>query len=249
MNIIRGSSAFGLALLVVSCGGGSDDGNPQSPEPTPQPTNAAGIWEGSAVTGDQTLNVLGIVTENGEGRLVDGNGTQYVVDSLSGNDGDISLSFTAIAQVGFTFADGSTVATGDLTGSVVEHDSFTGEYDLSTGESGTISMTYNAIYERDSSLDKLTGMWEEEFGVLSFDPSGAFFMQDSFGCVYDGQASIIDSQFNAYALSMTVSSCGDGVDGDYSGLGLLSDLNTTEDLFLLQMNSDKWIFTTSLVRQ
>lgn len=249
MNIIRGLSAFGLALLVVSCGGGSDDGNSESPAPTPQPTNAAGIWEGTAVTGNQTLEVLGIVAENGEGRLVDGNGTQYVIDSLSGNDGDISLSFTAIAQVGSTFVDGSTVATGDLTGSVVEHDSFDGEYELSTGESGTVSMTYNPIYERDSSLDKLTGMWEEEFGVLTFDPSGEFFMQDSFGCVYDGQASIIDARFNAYSLAMTVSSCGDGVNGDYAGVGLLSDLNSTEDLFILQMNSDEWIFTTSLVRQ
>src|SRR5690606_35848251 len=107
---------------------------------------------------------------------------------------------------------------------------------------------YDPLYERDSSLDKLSGLWDEEFGVVSIDQSGSFFMQDSFGCVYDGQVSIIDAQFNAYSLSMTVSSCGAGVDGEYSGLGVLADLNTTEDLFIVQMNSDQWIFTTSLVR-
>lgn len=249
MNVTRSASILGIACLLVSCGGGSDGESPSAPAPpAPEPTNAAGLWEGTAVTGNLTLDVVGIFAENGEGRFVEENGTQYVIDTLSGNDGDITLSFTAIAQVGFTFLDGSTVATGNMTGAVVEHESFTGEYDLSTGESGTISMTYNPLYERDSSLDKLTGLWDEEFGVVSIDQSGSFFMQDSFGCVYDGQVSIIDAQFNAYSLSMTVSSCGAGVDGEYAGLGVLSDLNVAEDLFIVQMNSDQWIFTTSLVR-
>ncbi|HEX7060378.1 MAG TPA: hypothetical protein VF200_00305 [Woeseiaceae bacterium] len=74
-------------------------------------------------------------------------------------------------------------------------------------------------------------------------------MQDSLGCVFDGEASIIDSRFNVYSLSMTISSCGAGVDGEYSGIGILGDLNVSEDLFVVQMNSDEWIFTTSLVRQ
>lgn len=249
MDNRRAWSACGLVLLLASCGGGSGDGGSGSPTPTPVATNPAGIWEGTAVTGNLTLDLLGIVTESGQGRLVDENGTQYVIETLGGNDGDISLSFTAFAQVGFTFIDGSTIAEGNLTGSVAEHESFTGEYELSTGETGTLSMSYNPIYERDSSLDKLTGLWDEQFGVVSIDPSGAFFMQDSFGCVYDGQASIIDLRFNAYSLSMTVSSCGAGVDGQYTGVGVLSDLDTSEDLFILQMNSDQWIFTTSLVRQ
>jgi hypothetical protein len=150
MNTIRGSSVSGLVLLLVSCGGGSHGDSSGSPAPTPEPTNAAGIWEGTAVTGNLTLDVIGIFAENGEGCFIDANGTQYVIDTLSGNDGDVSLSFTAIAEVGFTFIDGSTVATGNMTGAVVEHDSFTGEYDLSTGESGTISRTYNPIYECDS---------------------------------------------------------------------------------------------------
>lgn len=252
MRKISGVSVIALALLVASCGGGSggdDDGGNGSPAPTPEPTNAAGIWEGTAVTGNLTLDVLGIVTEQGEGRFLDENGTQYVIDTLAGNDGDISLTFTAIAEVGFTFIDGSTIATGELSGSVTETSSFSGEYTLSTGETGTMSLTYDTIYERDSSIDKLTGLWDEQFGVMSVDPSGAFFMQDSFGCVYDGEASIIDPEFNAYSLSMTVSSCGAGVDGEYSGVGVLSDLNVADDLLIVQMNSEEWIFTTSLVRQ
>jgi hypothetical protein len=103
------------------------------------------------------------------------------------------------------------------------------------------------VYDRDSSLDKLTGNWQEDFGVVTFDPDGDFFLQDSFGCVYEGQTAIIDSDFNVYRLSMTVSLCGDS-NGQYSGIGVLTDLNDTDDLFIIQMNNDTFIFTTSIVR-
>lgn len=241
--------AIGWAVVLASCGGGSGDGGTTPPPPPPpQPTDAGGIWEGTAVTGDLTLDVVGIIAEDGEGRFVDENGTQYVIDTLGGNDGDVSLTFTAFAQVGFTFIDGSTIATGTLAGSI-DGTSFSAEYDLSTGESGTMTLGYDPLYERDSSLDKLTGLWDEEFGVMSFDTFGGFFMQDTFGCVFEGQVSIIDPDFNVYSLAMSVSSCGAGVDGQYSGLGILADLDTAEDLFIVQMNSDEWIFTTALTRQ
>jgi hypothetical protein len=192
--------------------------------------------------------LAGVVTEDGQARFVDENSTQYIVSDISGTDGDITLDFTAVAQFGFTFLDGSTVSTGSLTGTIVEGTSLEGEYSVATGESGTVSMTYNAIYERDSSFEKLAGMWDEEFGVLTFDADGSFFEQDSFGCVFDGQAEIIDAQYNAYALSMTVSLCGEDFDGEYAGLAILVDFEATDDMLIIQMNSDELILTTSLLR-
>jgi hypothetical protein len=193
------------------------------------------------------LAFAGVITEDQRGRFVDEDGTQYIVSNLSGTDGSLTADFTAMAPFGMTFLDGSTVTTGSFSATVVEGVSFSGDYSLATGESGTISLTYNPIYERDSSLDKLTGMWDEEFGILTFDADGSFFEQDSFGCVFDGQATIIDAGYNVYDLSMSVSMC-DDADGEYSGLGVLVDSNTTDDMLIVQMNSDVLILTTSLLR-
>jgi len=251
-----------LAPLLVAiaglyaCGGGGGGGGATAPTPTvppppppPVPTNMGGIWEGTSNTSGLILNFAGVITENRVGRFFDDNGTQYILSNISGNDGNVAIDFTAVAQFGFVFLDGSTLTTGSLTGTVVERTSFNGNYSIATGESGTISLTYNSIYDRDSSFDKLTGMWDEDgFGILTFNPDGSFFEQDTFGCVFDGQASIIDPAYNVYSLTMTVSLCGAGSDGDYSGLGVLTDFNATDDVFIVQLNSDNLIFTTSLLR-
>ena len=195
------------------------------------------------------LNFAGVVAENGESRFFDDNGTQYLVTNISGNDGSISISFTAVAQFGFMFLDGSTVTTGTMTGTVVEQTSINGNYSVATGESGSISLTYNPIYERDSSFTKLSGSWDENgYGIMTVEANGSFYEQDIFGCVYDGQASIIDSAYNVYSLTMTVSLCGSDANGVYSGLGVLTDHAVTDDLLIVQMNSNNLIFTSALLR-
>ncbi len=240
---------IGLCSLIVSgCGGGGSSGS-STPPPTPVATNAGGIWEGTSTGGGQTIVLAGVITENGEGRFFDENGTQYIVSSISGNDGSITLNVMAVAQFGFVFTDGSTVTTGTLSGTIVERTSFIGDWSLATGESGTLSMTYDPLYDRSSSLAKLEGMWDEDgFGIATFAADGSFFEQDQFGCVFDGQATIIDPAYNVYAMTMTVSLCGAGADGQYSGLSVLTDFNTADDLLIVQMNSDALIFTTALLR-
>ena len=168
---------------------------------------------------------------------------------MSGDEGSITMNVMAVAQFGFVFEDGSTVTTGTLNGTIVERTSFNGDWSLTTGESGSLSMTYDPLYERDSSLSKLEGMWDENgFGIAIFDPDGAFFEQDIFGCVFNGQTSIIDPDYNVYEMNMRISLCGPGFDGQYSGLSVLTDFNTTDDMLVVQMNSNNLIFTTSLLR-
>jgi hypothetical protein len=231
--------------FCVACGGGGGG----TTAPPPVPTNAGGIWDGTSTAGGQTIALTGVVTENGEGRFFDDNGTQYIVSSMSGNDGSITMNVMAVAQFGFVFEDGSTVTTGTLSGTIVERTSFNGDWSLATGESGTLSMTYDPLYERDSSLSKLEGMWDENgFGIAIFDPDGSFFEEDIFGCVFNGQTSIIDPDYNVYEMNMTISLCGPEIDGQYSGLSVLTDFNTTDDMLVVQMNSNDLIFTTSLLR-
>jgi len=235
-----------MFVMLTACGGG---GGGTTAPPPPVPTNVGGIWEGTSNTSGLILDFVGVFTEGGEGRFYDDRGTQYIVDNVSGNDGNVTMNFTAITQFGNVFLDDSTVTTGTVSGTIVERTSFNGNYSVATGESGTISLTYNPIYDRDSSLAKLEGMWDQNgFGIATFNPDGSFFEQDMFGCVFNGQASIIDPAYNVYALTMTISLCGAGNDGQYSGLGSLTDFNTTDDWFILQMNSSTLIFTTSLLR-
>lgn len=236
-----------VAVTLGACGGGGGGGG--TPGSAAVPTDATGIWEGTSNTSGLILNFAGVVAENGESRFFDDNGTQYIVNNISGNDGSISLRFTAVAQFGFMFLDGSTVTNGTMTGTVVERTSINGSYSVATGEAGTISLTYNPLYERDSSFTKLSGSWDESgYGIMTVDPDGSFFEQDMFGCVYDGQASIIDSAYNVYDLTMTVSLCGADANGVYSGLGILTDYTVADDLLIVQMNSNNLIFTTGLLK-
>lgn len=74
---------------------------------------------------------------------------------------------------------------------------------------GTFALTYNALYDRDSSLATIAGNFREPNGtVVSVDASGNIFSQDATtGCVVNGKASIIDSRYNAYDIQYTFSSC------------------------------------------
>ena len=242
-------------FLLSSCGGNDSSSTIATPPPPPPPvaTNPGGIWEGTSNTDGMILEFHGVFTETGEGRFYDDRGTQYIVRNVRGNDGSITMDFSAIAPFGsyFLFLDGSKskVVTGTITGTIVERVSFEGDFSIiETGESGTISLSYDALYERDSSLAKLEGMWDQDGdGILTVDADGTFFEQNKFGCVLTGQVSIIDPDYNVYALAMTVSLCLDD-NGQYTGLGVLADYQVTDDLFVVQMNSTTRIFTTSLLR-
>lgn len=244
-------SVLSLVAIIAACGGGIQglDLSGISIDPILPPANPGGIWSGTLTSAGVTNAVDGVITENGEGRFVDENGTRYVVTGIGGSGNIRGVTFDIYAQDGYQFLDGSTIGTGDFTGTVVERSTFSGSFSFSTGESGSITMDYDPIYDRDSSLAKLSGSWDEGPGVLVVDPDGSFFEQDQFGCIYDGQVSLIDAVFNAYRLTMTVSDC-DLANGDYTGIGVLVDLNVAgdEDLFVVQMNSLESIFAATLER-
>ena len=244
-----------LALLLVAiaglyaCGGGGSDSTP--PPPPPAPTNAGGVWEGSTFN-DQaalTFETIGVVTENnGEARFVNDQGQQFILSGISGTGGSISATLTAIAPFGFSFLDGSTVSTGTLTGSVVERTSISGNWSLNTGESGTVTLSYNNLYERGSDLARMFGTWVDSFGVVySVDAVGDIFAQDAFGRVYGGTVTIINASYNAYRVALTVSNC-PGADGNYSGLGVLADNVGMDDAFVVQLDNGQLIITDVLLK-
>lgn len=244
-----------LGIFIYSCGGGGGGGTASTPTtpqpPAPSPTNAGGVWEGSTFNNDiqQTFLTVGVITENnGEARFLNDQGQQIVLSAMSGNDGNISATLTGYAAPGTTFQDGSIVTTGTFTGTVVERTSISGNWSVSTGETGTLTMSYNDVYERDSDLARTLGTWMDSFGVVyNVDAAGNIFAQDAFDCVYNGAVGIIDSSYNAYRITMNVSSC-PGVNGDYTGLGVLTDDVGLDDAFIIQLDSGSLIVADVLLK-
>ena len=109
-------------------------------------------------------------------------------------------------------------------------------------------MSYNALYERGSDLDRTVGSWMDSFGVVySVDATGDIFAQDAFGCVYDGAVSITNALYNAYRVTLTISSC-PGADGNYSGVGVQADDVGTDDAIVIQLDNGQISITDVLLK-
>ncbi len=158
------------------------------------------------------------------------------------------------APIGFTFRNGEPVQTGTLEGTVRERDSFSGTFETSeTNETGDFDLLYDTIYERDSSLALMEAVWlgfdESGFNTFFFDINlnGVITGQDVFGCSYSGQVNLIDTDFNAYELAVTITGCG-ALNGDYDGLGALDDDQEQNDVFGFQIDNNLVIVTSVVFR-
>ena len=209
---MKNSAAILLcAVLTTGCGGGGGGGSSQ---PAPPPvTNASpgGIWEGTLGTGQ---DVLGLVTESGEFHFLDANELAQYFGTVSVNANTVSAQFTGYAALGSSFADGTTRGTGSLTGTVQARSTFTATstFQTSAGASNTnaINLTYNALYDRDSSLATIAGNFTDlrTGSIVNINSSGVAFSQNpANGCVLNGSVSIINAQFNAYRVQYSYSSC------------------------------------------
>lgn len=248
-------------LALAACDVGLSGISIAPPRETALPTNAGGIWEGSITddTSGSTSAIAGVITETGvnpsspeEGRFVDEQGNQIVFTTVSGGNGSVVANVTAFSPPGAAFADGSTVATGLFDGSVVERSSLDGSLTLNLGTgavTSTVSMSYNADYERGSDRARIEGVWADSFGVIyNVDALGITFAQDAGGCVYDGRFSVIFTEFNAYRLRLTVSDCAE-LDGDYLGLGVLGDDAGVDDAFVIHLDNTQIATFDVLLKQ
>ena len=120
-----------------------------------------------------------------------------------------------------------------VSGRFVEGESLQLAFTDAEGEDTRISLQYDDVYDRASSLSLWEGNWEViEEGVstatLTVDSGGAFFGQDADGCTATGNLSIIDPDRNLYALELDVGACADE-DGHYSGFAYLDPLGGSEN--------------------
>ena len=109
-----------------------------------------------------------------------------------------------------------------------------------------MTLTYMSIYDRDSSLATIAGLYDIGFNVpsiLDINADGTLFSQEAvIECVTNGQVDIIDPDFNLYAVSLAMSNCNDDTAwlNGMSGTGFFSLDNEfqpgTETLIYLGIN-------------
>jgi hypothetical protein len=195
-----------LLMLVVAGCGGSEPGTL-----VPANTSPGGIWQGTdSGTG---LQVSGLIDEKGDFHFIRSDLAQFVGTASSTND-SVTASFEGYAQFGQSFDDGSTHGTGTLSGVLAPRStlkvSYTFTTDLGTASSGTLDLSYNSLYDVDSSLAAIAGNYTDPStgDTVSVTATGAVSSQDpTTSCVLNGQVTLIDTHYNAYQVTYSYASC------------------------------------------
>jgi hypothetical protein len=77
-------------------------------------------------------------------------------------------------------------------------------------QSGSISLTFNPIYNQGGALSRIAGNWQDvETGqIINVNSAGVVFSQEAAtNCVINGQVSTINTAFNACSVTYTFSNC------------------------------------------
>ena len=250
MQIIRTYVVFGLVLIVAACGGGS--GGTPAPNSEPLPTgdvnsSPGGFWIGTDTDGGIAV---ALADENGVFYFLDGrfdNGTGLLTVTNSDN---IYGLFRLPDEPGVP--DQTPDSDCRLSGTVVERQSLTldaacrasPEQSVET----TLTLDYDARYERGSSLDMIAGNYSYEISnIPNIAADGAIFGQDGVtGCIASGQVNLIDGEFNAYDIELRFESC-TNIDNalnfkTFFGRAMLDDTEVPERLIIALSGSAEGTF-------
>jgi len=229
---------FGMFIAVsvmVACGGGG--GGPVEGIAPPPVNNVSpgGFWLGFDNEGE---TVLAFVTETGRVQLLADGGAQGPGQLTVSNGNEVSGEFQLVTQVGFSFPDGSTLSNCTLSGTVVERQTMSVSAVCTTtlgavDQFTVMPLVYQEVYERDSSLATVSGLFDGRVVVTDIAADGTLFAQYSINdCVANGRVSIINSDFNLYDVQFTMNNC-TGIydvlnDVSFSGMGILDNTNVPE---------------------
>ncbi len=248
------------AALVVACGEVTFQAQWNMPLPIVR-ESAAGIYVGSFTDTSGAhpvaVGVTAIVDENNDASVI------FALDAERHYAGHLFVMGTRLegtlteyngAVARFVGTDG--VGEILLDGTVVTADSLVGSYSAAT-HAGRFALDYQESWERNSSLDRVTGVWTFSMaasnGVLytvtwDIDEQGRAFGTDTLGCVFDGQFSIIDQRYNAYDLAINVTSCGN-LNAQYRGHAFLQGTGAPDlDRLMVSVSNPAYAFVTALHR-
>jgi len=208
MNILKSIlSSLAILSLMSACGGAGSGSGANSANAI----TAGGIWRG--IDGNNNLPIEGVITEDGVFTFTESNGVVYAGTlTLSGET--FSGSFQGFTTDAATpFWDGSTHATGTLSGTVAAQSVLTVSVILTTDLGATstdkVQLKFDSLYNAGSSLAKLAGNYVDESGtVYNIDANGAIYGQSATsGCVINGQVSVATAAYDVYRVSTTIANC------------------------------------------
>lgn len=206
-------SGLGLFVALAGCGGGGGGSAPSGGNVTPPVANASpgGIWQG--IDPISNLTVTGIVTESGDLRFLRSDGAQYI-GTVTTSANSVTGTYSGYLPTGYIFTDGSTQGTGSLSGTVSARQSLSATLQFTTSKNtrstGSGTFTFNSLYNSGSSFQKIAGNYTDRTtgATINVNGTGVIFSQDAVsGCIINGSISIINSSYNAYAISYTFGSC------------------------------------------
>ncbi len=231
---MRTISSCVLVLIFILAG--CDEGGPFAPAPPPG-QSLGGIWLGVDTNGNE---VALISTESGRFRWFADTGEQgFGTGSVNGTA--VILNYSQVAELGFTLFDGSVSADCTATGTLQERQTLTVTTNCTTDLDGTfsvfVSLTYQALYERNSSLALIAGNYNDDSLVLNINADGVMFGQSPVTvCVVNGLVSIIDRNFNLYDVLLGFSSCAERSEvlngATFTGIATLDNTESPELLIV-----------------
>jgi len=188
----------------------------------------AGLYQGNFVSdpsGD-VMPGMAIISPDGEFAAVSYEAVAVVgdwsviVNSFSGSGTAVS------ADPNDSFSSGMT-----LSGQISAEYRWVGSYNISGGDHGSLDLyAVPTLYRRGISLNTISGNYDignlvtSVTGSASLSSSGSLSGMDSAGCLYSGQVSLPDSNFNLLKIIMDVTSCDvASVNGHYTGYGAQID--------------------------
>jgi hypothetical protein len=149
---------------------------------------------------------------------------------------------TIISSEGYTLSDNTASAPLSISGALSPRNLIAGLYSYHN-ETGQIYAAYNAgRYERPSSLATVSGNWtlrgdnDITDGSVQISSVGVLTGSSLDHCAYNGAVSTINTSYNAYRVSVTVTNCG-ADNGTYTGLGTMFDIRSANDSFRLVLSS------------
>lgn len=212
-----------------------------------------GLWVGKyqSSLSDFEVNVSGVITELGEIFFVypENGTTQQVTEGTLSLDGrliqnvglGVSGQITSQAIQGFRYFNGETTVNTQLDGTLIEGQQLTLKESYQDSPSGVFTLRHDNAYNNNSSIATIAGNYSSTNlqGVTTnhnIANTGNLTGGNSLNCTHNGKVSLIDSFFNLYRITMTISNC-NSLNGRWRGYATLSGGNN--------LNSQITFFTRS----
>ncbi|MGH8447582.1 MAG: hypothetical protein ACREVL_20130, partial [Solimonas sp.] len=257
MTVLRACRLAAALLLAVAAGCSSQDDNIDTPIVRPVSIAPAGIYAGTwASTRTGVSKAVTVFVDNKSTMMMfDDTGALIASGAYTTVEAARSINWSARVFVPGTETDpdtGETTATTVVTtltaqGGYAEQASLLLSYAGSDGDSGTISVSYDkTAYETRSDVSLIQGNWgiKDAFGAatisIAINAGGSFFGTDVNNCNYSGSFTILDQQYNLYAVSVVTQCAGSAANSTTIGLATLkkpSGTTTTSTLVAVTANT------------